>query len=189
MTVSSQPAVLREFRRPKPTENLKRQIKMYPLAIAATLLSLERQQHSTKPCHSNSKIKFLPPALCLSRAPWCEWVEALCSFPYTCFSALKRPCNGPLTPGFLWFFEFWRHIGPIVGPATPLLYPHASRRVLCVHSQKFSLESRLSAFQIRDPPRDWPRQAEYEHGTCPSPAVESRSSTRWRVALDSGKGQ
>ena len=88
----------------KPIEGFTRQIKKYPLATAAIWVSLERKQHSTEPCHSNSKTRFLPPILCLSGASWREWAGAPCSRPYTCLFALKRPCNGPLTLRFSLLF-------------------------------------------------------------------------------------
>ena len=95
----------------KPTESSTGQIKKYSLATGAIWLSLEQQQHSTEPCHSKSKARFLPPILCLSGASWCEWVGVPCSCPYTCFFALKRPCNSPLT---LVFFAYV-NLGAILG--------------------------------------------------------------------------
>ena len=52
-----------------------------------------------------------------------------CSCPYTSFFALKRPCNGPLILWFFCFFEFGRHIGPIVGPGHPPFIPACARTV------------------------------------------------------------
>ena len=76
----------------KPTKSFIRQITKYHSVI---WLSLERQQHSTAQ-RTNSKSECFPPILCLSSASWCECVAEPRSCPYTCFFALKRPCNGPL---------------------------------------------------------------------------------------------
>ena len=119
----------------KPTESFTRQIKKYPLATAAIWLSLERPQHSTEPCHSNSKTRFLPPILCLSSASWCEWVGVPCSCPYMCFFALKRPCNGPLT-----LFNLGAILGLLLARPPPFYtrmrqdgFRFSNVGVLCVH--------------------------------------------------------
>ena len=115
----------------KPTESFTRQIKKYPLATAAIWPPLERQQHSTEPCHSNSKTRLLPPILRFSSSSWCECLcfTASRSCPYTCFFALKRPCKGPLTPqvfiGFL-------NLGAILAnslPGHPPFIPASARMV------------------------------------------------------------
>ena len=113
----------------KPTECFTRQIKKYPIDSAAIWLSLEQQQHSTEPCHSNSKTKLLPPTLRFSSCSWCECFTASRSCPYTFFFALKRLCKGPLTP--LVFFGFL-NLGAILAnslPGHPPFIPASARTV------------------------------------------------------------
>ena len=113
----------------KPAESFIRQITKYQRATVAIWLSLERQQHSTERCHSNSKTKLLPPILRFSSSSWCECFTASSSCPYTSFLALKGPCKGPLTPQvFLGFLN----LGAILAnslPGHPPFIPASARTV------------------------------------------------------------
>ena len=112
--------------------------KTYYEVSAAIWLSLERQQHCTQRCHSNSKTKLLPPILRFSSSSWCECFTASRSCPYTCFFALKRPCKGPLTPGFLNLSailtnSFPGHPPPLYTRKRPDGFRFSEVHVLCVY--------------------------------------------------------
>ena len=118
-----------EGQKTKLTESFIRQIMEYQHATVAIWLFFERQQHSTKRCHSNSKTKLLLPILCFSSSSWCECFTASRSCPYTCIFVLKWPCKGPLTPQV--FFGFL-NLGAILAnslPGHPPFIPASTRTV------------------------------------------------------------